>query len=130
MARRLKGMGLEKYGNGFDLALHEDALALPYSWKKPKLVFVNSMSDLFHEDVPLSFIRKVFEVMNENPHHVFQVLTKRADVLLRHAGQLDWTPNIWMGVTIENADALSRTDYLKLTPAQVKFLSCKPQGMG
>jgi protein gp37 len=88
------------------------------------------MSDLFHEDVPLSFIRKVFEVMNENPHHVFQVLTKRADVLLRHAGQLDWTPNIWMGVTIENADALSRTDYLKLTPAQVKFLSCEPQGMG
>lgn len=126
MARRLKAMGLDKYGNGFNLALHEDALGLPYTWKKPKLVFVNSMSDLFHKDVPLEFIQKVFEVMNENQQHVFQVLTKRADILLHHSDKLNWTPNIWMGVTVENKDVLSRIDYLKLTPAQVKFLSCEP----
>jgi protein gp37 len=126
MARRLKGMGLGKYGNGFDLALHEGALELQYSWKKPKLVFVNSMSDLFHKDIPFSFIQKVFDVMNENPQHVFQVLTKRADIMLRHADKLNWTPNIWMGVTVENAEVLSRIDYLKLTPASIKFLSCEP----
>jgi protein gp37 len=126
MARRLKGMGLGKYSNGFELALHEGALELPYSWKKPKLVFVNSMSDLFHKDIPFSFIQKVFDVMNENPQHVFQVLTKRADIMLRHADKLNWTPNIWMGVTVENAEVLSRIDYLKLTPASIKFLSCEP----
>jgi protein gp37 len=126
MARRLKGMGLGKYGNGFDLAIHVDALKLPSTWKKPKFVFVNSMSDLFHKDVPLSFIQKVFDVMNENPQHVFQVLTKRADIMLRHADKLNWTPNIWMGVTVENAEVLSRIDYLKLTPASIKFLSCEP----
>jgi protein gp37 len=126
MARRLKGMGLGKYGNGFDLAIHVDALKLPSTWKKPKFVFVNSMSDLFHKDVPLSFIQKVFDVMNENPQHVFQVLTKRADIMLRHADKLNWTPNIWMGVTVENAEVLSRIDYLKLTPASIKFISCEP----
>jgi protein gp37 len=126
MARRLKGMGLGKYSNGFELALHEGVLELPYSWKKPKLVFVNSMSDLFHKDIPFSFIQKVFDVMNENPQHVFQVLTKRADIMLRHADKLNWTPNIWMGVTVENAEVLSRIDYLKLTPASVKFISCEP----
>jgi protein gp37 len=126
MARRLKGMGLGKYSNGFELALHEGALELPYSWKKPKLVFVNSMSDLFHKDIPFSFIQKVFDVMNENPQHVFQVLTKRADIMLRHADKLNWTPNIWMGVTVENAEVLSRIDYLKLTPASIKFISCEP----
>jgi protein gp37 len=119
-------MGLGKYSNGFELALHEGALELPYSWKKPKLVFVNSMSDLFHKDIPFSFIQKVFDVMNENPQHVFQVLTKRADIMLRHADKLNWTPNIWMGVTVENAEVLSRIDYLKLTPASIKFLSCEP----
>ena len=126
MARRLQAMGLDKYCRGFGLAVHEDALEIPYTWKKPKLVFVNSMSDLFHKDVPLPFIQKVFGVMNENPQHVFQVLTKRADILLKHSELLNWTPNIWMGVTVENSDVLSRIDYLKLTPAQVKFLSCEP----
>ena len=75
-------MGLEKYRNGFKLALHEDALQIPYTWKQPKIVFVNSMSDLFHKDIPLEFIKRVFKVMNDNPQHVFQVLTKRADILL------------------------------------------------
>jgi protein gp37 len=126
MTRRLKGMGLEKYCNGFDLALHEDALEIPYTWKKSKLVFVNSMSDLFHRDVPLSFVQKVFDVMNQNPKHIFQVLTKRADILLKYSAKLNWTPNIWMGVTVENSDTLSRIDYLKLTPAHLKFLSCEP----
>ena len=119
-------MGLEKYCNGFELAMHEDALEIPFSWKKPKLVFVNSMSDLFHKDIPLSFIQKVFAVMNENRQHVFQVLTKRADILLEHSDKLNWTPNIWMGVTVENANVLSRIDCLKLTPANLKFLSCEP----
>jgi len=126
MARRLKAMGLEKYDNGFDLAMHEDALTIPYSWKKPKLVFVNSMSDLFHKDIPLSFIQKVFAVMNENQKHVFQILTKRADILLQHSDKLNWTSNIWMGVTVENTNVLTRIDLLRKTPAHTKFLSCEP----
>jgi protein gp37 len=126
MTRRLQAMGLEKYGNGFNLTTHEDALSIPYSWKKPKTVFVNSMSDLFHKDVSFSFIEKVFSVMNDNPQHIFQVLTKRADILLKHADKLSWAPNIWMGVTVENVDVVSRIDYLKLTPANIKFLSCEP----
>ena len=126
MTRRLKAMGLDKYSNGFNLAIHENALEIPYSWKKPKLVFVNSMSDLFHKDVPLSFIQKVFKVMNENPQHVFQVLTKRADVLLRHSPKLHWSSNIWMGVTVENDSVLERIDLLKKTDASLKFLSCEP----
>jgi protein gp37 len=126
MTKRLKGMGLEKYSNGFDLTLHENALEIPYTWKKPKVVFVNSMSDLFHKDVPLSFIRKVFKVMNENPQHIFQVLTKRADVLLKFNEHLNWTSNIWMGVTVENDTVLERMDLLKKTDAHLKFLSCEP----
>lgn len=126
MTKRLKGMGHAKYSNGFDLTLHENALEIPYTWKKSKVVFVNSMSDLFHKEVPLSFIRKVFKVMNENPQHVFQVLTKRADVLLKHNEHLNWTSNIWMGVTIENDTVLERMDLLKKTSAHLKFLSCEP----
>jgi len=126
MTKRLKGMGHVKYSNGFDLTLHENALEIPYTWKKSKVVFVNSMSDLFHKEVPLSFIRKVFKVMNENPQHVFQVLTKRADVLLKHNEHLNWTSNIWMGVTIENDTVLERMDLLKKTSAHLKFLSCEP----
>jgi len=126
MTRRLKGMGLEKYCNGFDLALHENALEIPFTWKKSKLVFVNSMSDLFHRDVPLPFVQKVFDVMNQNPKHIFQVLTKRADILLKYSAKLNWTPNIWMGVTVENSDVLERVDFLKNTPAHLKFLSCEP----
>ena len=99
MARRLQAMGVEKYKDGFQLRLHEDALLVPYTWKFPKIVFVNSMSDLFHENVPLSFIQKVFETMNENPQHTFQVFTKRADILLKYHKHLQWSQNIWMGVS-------------------------------
>lgn len=128
MAKRLKAMGLKKYANGFKLTIHENELATPYQWKKPKMVFVNSMSDLFHKDVPVSFIQKVFRVMKENPHHVFQILTKRADVLLFYdkEGLLEWTHNIWMGVSVENDKVLHRIDLLRQTSARVKFLSCEP----
>jgi protein gp37 len=126
MARRLKAMGLEKYRNGFELTLHEDSLKIPYTWKQPKIVFVNSMSDLFHKDIPLEFIRRVFKVMNDNPQHVFQVLTKRADILLKYHKELDWTHNIWMGVSVEDAKSLSRINLLRRTRAKVKFLSCEP----
>jgi protein gp37 len=126
MAKRLQAMGVDKYTSGFRLAIHEDALAIPYSWRGSKMVFVNSMSDLFHKDVPLSFIRKVFKVMNENPRHTFQILTKRADLLLQYSSELNWTPNIWMGVSIEDERVLDRVDYLIQTDAYIKFLSCEP----
>lgn len=126
MARRLKAMGLEKYERGFKLAIHEDALEIPYSWRSPKIVFVNSMSDLFHKDIPLSFIKKVFRVMNDNPQHTFQVLTKRSDVLLKYDKELNWTANIWMGVSIEDAKVMHRVNDLRKTSALVKFLSCEP----
>lgn len=126
MAKRLQAMGVEKYANGFRLAVHEDALTIPYSWRGSKMVFVNSMSDLFHADVPLSFIQQVFRVMNDNPQHTFQVLTKRADLLLRYNEKLNWTPNIWMGVSVEDERVLDRIDYLIQTDAYVKFLSCEP----
>lgn len=128
MARRLKAMGVEKYANGFELTMHEDELNTPYTWKKPKIVFVNSMSDLFHKDVPVQFIQKVFRVMKENPQHVFQILTKRADVLLYYdkEGWLEWTHNIWMGVSVENDKVRERIEYLRKTNARVKFLSLEP----
>lgn len=126
MAKRLQAMGIEKYQNAFKLTLHEDALHIPYTWRKQKVVFVNSMSDLFHKDVPLSFIQKVFKVMNENPQHTFQILTKRADRLLKVHKQLTWTHNIWMGVSVEDERVMSRIDCLRQTNARVKFLSCEP----
>jgi len=126
MANRLKAMGTPKYANGFDITIHEDCLAEPYTWKKPKVIFVNSMSDLFHENIPFSFIEKVFKVMNENPQHIFQVLTKRAELLLDYNTNLNWTSNIWMGVTVEDDRAKYRIDYLRQTDAAVKFLSCEP----
>lgn len=126
MSRRLQAMGIDKYKDGFELRIHEDALAIPYSWKSSKVVFVNSMSDLFHKDVPLDFIQKVFRVMNENPQHTFQVLTKRADILFKHHKQLNWTHNIWMGVSVEDSRVTKRIDYLRKTGAKVKFLSCEP----
>lgn len=121
-------MGLEKYQNGFQLAIHPDSLDEPYKWKKSKVVFVNSMSDLFHEDVPLSFMQEVFRVMRENPHHVFQVLTKRSSVLLEYdqKGALHWAPNIWVGVSVEDGRVLNRMNDLRQTNAHVKFLSCEP----
>lgn len=128
MSKRLKAMGVEKYQNGFKLALHENVLAEPYSWKHPKIVFVNSMSDLFQKNVPIEFIQKVFTVMNENPQHVFQILTKRADILLEYdqAKLLKWTHNIWMGVSVEDDRVKDRIKLLSKTKAKVKFLSCEP----
>ena len=126
MARRLKAMGLDKYKNGFELAIHEDALEIPYTWRGSKMVFVNSMSDLFHKDIPLEFIKRVFSVMNENPQHTFQILTKRSDVLLKYNKELNWTPNIWMGVSIEDEKVIHRIDDLRKTSAYIKFLSCEP----
>jgi len=126
MSRRLKAMGMNKYKNGFKLAMHYDELDTPYEWKKPKTVFVNSMSDLFHKDIPLAFIKKVFKVMNDTPQHTYQILTKRGDVLLKHNKQLNWTRNIWMGVSVENEKVVTRIDYLRKTDAHVKFLSLEP----
>lgn len=128
MARRLKAMGVEKYKDGFELRIHEKDLLLPYQWKKPRVVFVNSMSDLFHKKVPIDFIQKVFKVMRENPQHVFQVLTKRSDLLLKYdrEGKLDWSHNIWMGVSVEDEKVVSRIDDLRKTKARIKFLSCEP----
>jgi len=126
MAKRLQAMGVEKYKNGFEIEIHEDALDVPFSWKGAKLVFVNSMSDLFHPAIPLEFIKKVFRVMNENPQHTFQVLTKRADRLYQVHEELDWTKNIWMGVSVEDIRVLDRIDFLRRTNAKIKFLSCEP----
>jgi protein gp37 len=126
--RRLKAMGVKKYEDGFNIRIHPDSLQEPFTWKKPKVVFVNSMSDLFHEKVPVEFIQQVFQVMKENPQHVFQVLTKRADVLLYYdkEGLLNWTHNIWMGVSVENDWNKNRIDLLSQTGARTKFLSCEP----
>lgn len=128
MTRRLKAMGLPKYSRGFKLALHEQELQTPFTWKKPKMVFVNSMSDLFHKAVPVDFIQKVFKVMKENPQHIFQILTKRADILLEYdkKGFLEWTENIWMGVSVENEKMIPRIELLRQTNAITKFLSCEP----
>lgn len=127
-AKRLQGMGVEKYSNGFHLTLHPETLKEPFRWKKPKVVFANSMGDLFHKDVPFNFIQQVFLVMRQNPQHVFQVLTKRADVLRYYDSEalLTWPHNVWMGVTVENSDAMHRIDQLRQTGAKVKFLSCEP----
>ena len=126
MSRRLQAMGVPKYQDGFAIRCHEDAIDIPRSWRKPSVVFVNSMSDLFHDDVPLSFIQRVFKVMNECPQHVFQVLTKRAARLGTLALKLKWTPNIWMGVSVENEAVTWRIEHLRQVPAVVRFLSCEP----
>lgn len=126
MSNRLRAMGVKKYEDGFMLRLHPVTLIEPYSWKKPQMVFVNSMSDMFHEDIPLEYIKRVFKVMNENPLHIFQVLTKRSNILLEYAPSLSWTKNIWMGVTVESDLRIDRIRDLAQTPAAVKFLSCEP----
>jgi protein gp37 len=119
-------MGQANYANGFELTLQEQMLDLPLSWKKPRAIFVNSMSDLFHKDVPASYVHRVFEVMRKAHWHQFQVLTKRSDRLLELSSELPWPPNIWMGVSVENADYTFRIDHLRQTGACVKFLSLEP----
>ena len=109
-----------------NLFLDDSALADPLHWKQPRTIFVNSMSDLFHEDVPLGFVRRVFDVMNRCPQHVFQVLTKRPHVAARLSGHLTWTANIWMGATVENATVTHRVQSLRSTGAVIKFLSVEP----
>jgi protein gp37 len=126
MALRLQSMGQPHYANGFKLTLHEDSLELPLRWKRPQTIFVNSMSDLFHKDVPLGFIQKMFDVMNRASWHRFQVLTKRSDRLLELSPRLQWAPNIWMGVSVEKEDYLFRIAELRKTPAKIKFLSLEP----
>lgn len=128
MSYRLKAMGTPKYNNGFEFSIHPKTLDIPNHWKKPKIVFVNSMSDLFHKDIPIAYLQKVFTVMNENSKHTFQVLTKRADVLARYdaMGLLTWTPNIWIGVSVENEKVIERIDLLRNVGAHIKFLSLEP----
>ncbi len=126
MSKRLNAMGIDKYKNGFKIALHPQELKTPLEWKKPKTVFVDSMSDLFHSGVPIEFIQKVFEVMNKTPQHTYQVLTKRSERLQKIAHLLNWTENIWMGVSVENEHVAERISHLIETPAKVKFLSCEP----
>lgn len=119
-------MGMAKYRNGFQLTLHEESLNLPFQWKEPRLIFVNSMSDLFHQSVPTNFIIKVFDVMNQVPRHTFQLLTKRPSRVCQLNKKLKWTPNIWMGTSIEMEHWLHRLDALKKTGAYIKFLSLEP----
>lgn len=126
MSKRLKAMGQENYRNGFELTLHEHALGLPLAWKRPQMIFVNSMSDLFHGNVPLSFIKKVFEVMKRADWHVFQVLTKRSGRLAQIAASLSWPENVWMGVSVENGDYVRRIDDLRKVPSAVRFVSFEP----
>lgn len=126
MAKRLQAMGLEKYRNGFRLTLHPDVLEEPLQWTKPQMIFVNSMSDLFHQDVPLEFIHQIFDVMHRAHWHTFQVLTKRAERLLELDYALVWPVNVWMGVSVENSDYIKRIYSLQQTHAQTKFLSCEP----
>jgi len=126
MALRLQAMGQPKYANGFKLTLHEDVLEQPLGWKKPQMIFVNSMSDLFHEDVPLEFIHRVFDVMRRASWHTFQVLTKRSKRLRELNPEIDWPANVWMGVSVENQDYTFRIEHLIQTGAHVKFLSLEP----
>ena len=126
MALRLQAMGQSNYSNGFKLTLQPQAMDLPLRWKKPQRIFVNSMSDLFHQDVPLEFIRQIFDVMGRAYWHQFQILTKRAERLSEIATRLPWRRNIWMGVSVERQDYMFRIDHLRQTAAHVKFLSLEP----
>ena len=126
MAERLQAMGQANYVNGFELTLQPKMLELPLGWKKPQRIFVNSMSDLFHKNVPEAYIQRVFDVMRRAHWHRFQVLTKRADRLAQMNHAIDWPPNVWMGVSVENADYVDRIDALRSVNAQVKFLSLEP----
>jgi len=126
MAKRLFAMGSPRYAEGFAVRLQHDLVEAPKAWKSPKVIFVNSMSDLFHESVPLEFIQKVFATMRACPQHTFQVLTKRSARLLKLASHLDWAPNVWMGVSVEDSRVVSRIRDLQRVPAAVRFLSLEP----
>ncbi len=126
MAKRLQAMGQPNYSNGFRVALHEKVLELPLAWRKPQTIFVNSMSDLFHENVPAKFIQRVFHIMEQAHWHRFQILTKRSDRLLELNPKLSWNPNIWMGVSVENQECTFRIDHLRKTGAKIKFISFEP----
>jgi protein gp37 len=126
MALRLKAMGQLNYSNGFQLTLQKHMLERPLTIRKPQLIFVNSMSDLFHEDVPFSFIQSVFDVMRRANWHQFQVLTKRSKRLANLAPQIEWSENVWMGVSVENEDYKFRIDHLRYIGAKIKFLSLEP----
>jgi len=126
LSLRLLAMGQANYANGFKLTLHEHMLEVPLHWRKPRLIFVNSMSDLFHKDAPEDFIRRVFDVMRRASWHVFQVLTKRSDRLLKLSPKIDWPDNVWMGVSVERDDYTFRIDDLRRTDAKVRFLSLEP----
>jgi protein gp37 len=126
MAKRLQAMGQANYANGFELTIHPHVLEYPLGWKKPQVIFVNSMSDLFHEGVPLDYIRQIFDVMARANWHTFQVLTKRSERLAELAPLLNWPENVWMGVTVENADCAYRIDDLRDVPSAVRFLSMEP----
>lgn len=125
-AERFRGVSNHPFKQGFDLKLWPARLELPLTWKSPKVIFVNSMSDLFHKDIPLRFIQKTFNVMRQAHWHTFQVLTKRAERLEEISSKLSWAPNIWMGVSVETDKFTYRIDHLRKTQAQVKFLSLEP----
>ena len=125
-AKRLQAMHVDRYKNAFTVTVHRETFDKPLSWKKPRMIFVNSMSDIFHEDICEEDILALFKVMNEANWHTFQVLTKRPERLLRLSKKINWTPNIWMGVSVENKETLNRIDYLKKTDAKVKFVSAEP----
>lgn len=126
MAKRLQAMGQPNYRDGFAPCAHEHMLRVPSTWSKPRMVFVNSMGDLFHEDIPFEFVERVFEVMKNTPRHTYQLLTKRADRMAELAPMLDWPANVWMGVTVEDNERLARVDRLRGVPAAVRFLSVEP----
>ena len=126
MAKRLNTMGQPNYANGFNLTLQPHMLKRPLRWRKPRKIFVNSMSDLFHKDVPLDYIHQVFDVMAQAHWHLFQILTKSAERLEKLSPDLDWAQNIWMGVSVENEDYLHRIDALRRTEAHLKFVSLEP----
>jgi protein gp37 len=126
MAHRLKAMGQRRYANGFELTLHDDLLEQPLSWRKPQTIFVNSMSDLFHEDVPEDFVLRAFDVMRRASWHRFQVLTKRSQRLADLSRLIDWPDNVWMGVSVERRDYTFRIGHLRKTKAAIRFLSLEP----
>lgn len=126
MAKRLQAMGVKKYKDGFNVRIHPEVLEAPLSWKKPQMIFVNSMSDLCHDEVPFEFVKQIFDVMARCPQHIFQLLTKRSKKIVRLSKKLDWPDNVWMGVTVENKHYKYRINDLRKIGSKIKFLSLEP----